>query len=259
MAADRSKVISINRTPGDYIRSTRHLSLEERGAYQDILDQIVEIGQDNDPPAIPDDARAIAGLLGCTVETWRRLKRRLCFGRLAVLVCEGGLISQGRVVEEIEEARKRIARSQKAGKASGKARRKSAILRERLLNSSSSQVEPGANSNRNSKRTSHESRVTNNERPTEPSVPTVSEREREFSSTTRGRGREENQTPTDDWLRMKVREIRNDPVLTELSFREPDDYIEAVRDLTGYSPDELADRTGDDAIRPHREESHASM
>jgi uncharacterized protein YdaU (DUF1376 family) len=169
-----TKVISINRTPGDYIRSTRHLSLEERGAYQDILDQIVELGQDEDPPSLPDDDKSLAGILGCTPARWRQIKRRLCTGPLAVLIVEGGRISQGRIVEEIEAARKRIDGASTGGRASGESRRrKAAALRERMTNGRSTDVERMgqriANGSGNGSRTdgepvmSHESRVTKKE------------------------------------------------------------------------------------------------
>jgi uncharacterized protein YdaU (DUF1376 family) len=169
-----TKVITINRTPGDYIRSTRHLSLEERGAYQDILDQIVELGQDEDPPSLPDDDKSLAGILGCTPARWRQIKRRLCTGPLAVLIVEGGRISQGRIVEEIEAARKRIDGASTGGRASGESRRrKAAALRERMTNGRSTDVERIgqriANGSGNGSRTdgepvmSHESRVTKTE------------------------------------------------------------------------------------------------
>lgn len=136
-----AKVISINRTPGDFIQATRHLSLEERGAYQDILDQIVQLGQDEEPPSLPDDDRTISQLLGCTPARWRAIKKRLCTGPLAVLVVASGRISQPRIVSEIEEAKARIEAASKGGRASGASRRtKREVLRERLMNGRSTVV-----------------------------------------------------------------------------------------------------------------------
>jgi uncharacterized protein YdaU (DUF1376 family) len=124
-------VLSINRTPTDFVAKTRHLSLEDRGAYQEILDQIVILGQDAEPPSLPNDDKMLANIVGLTLRRWREIKVRLCEGELAVLEIAGGRISQTRIVEEIEAARLRINSSSKAGVASGQARRK---LRERMLN-----------------------------------------------------------------------------------------------------------------------------
>lgn len=169
-------VITINRTVTDYVAKTRHLSVEDRGAYQEILDQIVILGQEHNPPSLPDDDRVIANILGWTQTKWRKTKTRLCEGREAVLVVAGGRISQTRIVEEIEAAQVRIAAASRAGVASGEARRQ---LSERLMNERSTQVErvlnvednagatPGqrrGNVDPNGSRTSHESRVMSHEK-----------------------------------------------------------------------------------------------
>ncbi len=167
-------VITINRTVTDFVAKTRHLSVEDRGAYQEILDQIVLLGQDEDPPSLPDDDRLIANFLGWSAKKWRSTRERLCTGPMAVLIAEGGRLSQTRIVEEIEAAKVRMGIAVKAGKASGEARRK---LRERMLNGSSTDVAPQLNSKGNSKATqgepvtSHESRVM--KLPTETSSPSV--------------------------------------------------------------------------------------
>lgn len=168
-------VITINRTVTDFVAKTRHLSVEDRGAYQELLDQIVILGQDYEPPSLPDDDRVIANILGWSPRKWRITKQRLCEGPEAVLIAEGGRLSQTRIVEEIEAARVRIAASSKAGIASGEARRK---LSERMSNARSSGVErtlngrgnaeatPSerrGNADPNGSRTSHESRVTSHE------------------------------------------------------------------------------------------------
>lgn len=162
-------VITINRNPGDFVKKTRHLSPEERGVYQDILDHIVLLGQDEDPPSLPDDERAISNLTGCSVSRWKSIRGRLCFGPLAVLIAENGRISQTRIVEEIEAAKKRIETAGRGGRASGAARRE---LRGRLLNGSSNHSSNGSSTpvhgrregESNSERTSHESRVMSNKK-----------------------------------------------------------------------------------------------
>lgn len=164
-------MISINRTPGDFVKDTRHLSVEDRGAYQEILDQIVILGQDADPPALPDDDRAVANMLGWSVAKWRKTKARLCEGPLAVLIASGGRISQVRIAIEIEEARKRILAGHIGGTASGAARRAKREMRDRITNGRSTDVPTdnerslngSANGDPNGSRTSHESRVTSHE------------------------------------------------------------------------------------------------
>lgn len=176
------RVISINRTPTDFVAKTRHLSLEDRGVYQELLDQIVILGQESEPPSLPDDDRFVANILGWTTRRWRTTKERLCTGEQAVLVAAGGRISQTRIVEEIEAARLRIEAASAAGKASASARKD---LRERMLNARSTPVQrplqqgfndgtndggtPGATDRQrrgNAEATSHESRVTSYEEPT---------------------------------------------------------------------------------------------
>lgn len=167
-------VLSINRTPKDFVAKTRHLSVEDRGAYQEILDQIVILGQDVEPPSLPDDDRFVANLLGWSVKKWKGTKLRLCHGDQAVLIVEAGRISQTRIVQEIEAARVRIAGASKAGNASAAARK---ALRERMSNGRTnvrttdvptSVVREGqrsVNADPNGSSTSHESRVTKEEEP----------------------------------------------------------------------------------------------
>lgn len=191
MAEPRPKVITINRNPGDFLRDTQHLSALEIGCYNLICDNIVVLGQEHDPPSLPDDDDALANICKLDVKSWRRIKARLCTGPLAVLILEGGFISQARTVEEIEAARVRIIQSSQAGVKSGEARRrKSDALRERMLNGGSnggstdvrrsfkaSSLGPsnpsrtGSEREANGKRTTHESR--NTKLPTETSSPPV--------------------------------------------------------------------------------------
>lgn len=141
-----AEILSINRIPADFVANTRHLSVEDRGAYQEILDQIVLLGQDEDPPSLPDDDHFIARLLGWPVRKWRNTKERLCVGTGAVLLQGNGRLTQARIVDEIESARERIRQAQKAGIASGEKRRKTATLRERMANGSSTHVQQEFNS-----------------------------------------------------------------------------------------------------------------
>jgi uncharacterized protein YdaU (DUF1376 family) len=184
-------VLTINRTPKDFVAKTRHLSVEDRGAYQEILDQIVILGQDEEPPSIPDDEVFVANLLGWSVSKWRKTRERLCSGPFRVLEATGGRLSQTRIVEEIEAARGRIAAGATGGRASGASRR--AKLRERMSTnnerpfndrsttvqrpfvSSSEQASNGSRTVTPTDREpvmSHESRVTREEMvPSSPSLP----------------------------------------------------------------------------------------
>lgn len=89
---------------------------------------------------------------------------------------------------------------------------------------------------------------------------TGTKKERE-TTTTRGRAKRGETQPvtpeTEGFLRVKVKEMRLNAALMEMSIHEPEDYEQAVRDMTGYSPDEVADIIGDDAIRPHRKDAVA--
>jgi len=114
----------------------------------------------------------LANIAKLSLKVWRHMKPRLCQGQLAVFTVEDGRISQARVVQEIENAKHRMATSTKGGVASGVARRKkSAVLRERMMNSTSNSsstplrtpVELEDEPKANRKRTSHESRSTSHE------------------------------------------------------------------------------------------------
>lgn len=158
-ASERPRVLSVSRTPGDFVKATRHLSVEDRGAYQELLDQIVILGQDVEPPSLPDDDRVIANLLGWSAQRWRKTKERLCTGPLAVLVAAGGRLSQTRIVEEIEAARKRILAGIKAGEASGRARasakgRRQSLAERMTADQLRTNAEPWSNGRSNDRSTS---------------------------------------------------------------------------------------------------------
>lgn len=121
------KVERIDREFGAFVRDTRHLTVEERGAYQEILDQICILGQDENPPSLPNDDRLIANLLGWTVAKWTIIKRRLCQGQLGVLTISNGRITQIRLAAEIMEAKRRIVAGRPGGQQSGLSRAKQRV------------------------------------------------------------------------------------------------------------------------------------
>lgn len=67
------------RNPADFIMGTRDLTLEERGAYSELIDHLNE----RDRP-LPDDDRFIAGLLCCPVQRWKKIR--------AVLIEKGKIV-----------------------------------------------------------------------------------------------------------------------------------------------------------------------
>ena len=73
------------RDPNAALRGMQSLSLEERGAYNTVLDLIYS--RDNE---LPDDDRFISGHCGCDVRVWRRIKKKLLAHRK--LYIKDGLI-----------------------------------------------------------------------------------------------------------------------------------------------------------------------
>lgn len=73
------------------------LTLEERGAYNTIIDLIYdEDGQ------LPDDERTLCRWLGCDVRVWRRIRARLI--ALNKISIEDGLITNFRATSEVDKA-----------------------------------------------------------------------------------------------------------------------------------------------------------
>lgn len=98
------------RDPEAYFDATRELSLEERGAYSDLLDMIYMHGG-----AIPYSDRVIAGLLVINIRKWNYLKRRLLDAEKLFLTAEGYL--HNKAAEELltERALERDRRGTSAG------------------------------------------------------------------------------------------------------------------------------------------------
>ena len=64
----------------DFIAGTLGLSLEEKGAYSIVLDLIYDRRR-----PIPDDARYIAGVCGCSVRKWTAIKFKRRFVKLLLI------------------------------------------------------------------------------------------------------------------------------------------------------------------------------
>ena len=80
----------------DALAGFMSLNLEERGAYQTILDMIYDRGG-----AIPNNERLIAGYMGCSVRKWRSLFDQLV-EKDKIYLTDEGLISNARAEKEIE-------------------------------------------------------------------------------------------------------------------------------------------------------------
>lgn len=103
------------RNPNKALVGMKGLTLEERGAYNTVLDLIY--AHDG---AIDDDERFIAGWLSVDVRVWRRLRARLIdLGKL--YVADGALRNSAADVE-VDRGLSRLASAQDAGKASARKR-----------------------------------------------------------------------------------------------------------------------------------------
>jgi uncharacterized protein YdaU (DUF1376 family) len=81
--------------PRDFIEGTIGLPFELKGAYRLVLDLIYMQGG-----ALPDDARYISGLIGCTVRKWNSLREQLiALGKIQV---NGASLTNYRAVIELE-------------------------------------------------------------------------------------------------------------------------------------------------------------
>lgn len=84
--------------PRDFIEGTIGMTFEEKGAYRLVLDLIYM--QDGN---LPDDAKYISGLLGCSVRKWNSLRQRLL--DLGKIQAVDGVISNFRACKELESTR----------------------------------------------------------------------------------------------------------------------------------------------------------
>lgn len=100
------------RDPNAALGGMMGLSLEERGAYNTVLDLIY-----SHDDQLMDDDRFIAGWLQCDVRVWRRLKESLISKKK--LDTSGGLLRNFRATSEISRGLRMIDQRQEAGRAGG--------------------------------------------------------------------------------------------------------------------------------------------
>lgn len=99
------------RDPDAALAGMMALTLEERGAYNTVLDLIY--ARDG---AVDDDDRFIAGWLRCDVRVWRRIRTRLL--DLGKLYVADGQLRNSRADAEVDRGLSRLASASDAGKAS---------------------------------------------------------------------------------------------------------------------------------------------
>lgn len=109
------KIAWYKRDPRAALTGMMELTLEERGAYNTILDLIYDREGD-----VPDDDRFIAGWCRCDVRVWKRIKARLV--DLGKLYVEAGKLRNERADRGVDEALSRVASAADAGRASGRKR-----------------------------------------------------------------------------------------------------------------------------------------
>jgi len=103
------------RDPEKALNGMMGLSLDERGAYNTVLDLIYH--RDG---KLPDDDRFLAGYMGVDVRVWRRIKARLIgLEKLSVI---DGMIRDDVADVVVAEALRRLTSAQDAGKASARKR-----------------------------------------------------------------------------------------------------------------------------------------
>jgi uncharacterized protein YdaU (DUF1376 family) len=120
------------RDPTAALEGMATLTLEQRGAYNTILDLIYAKGG-----SVDDDSKFLSWWLKCDVRIWTRI-RQVLLEQNKLYLC-GTTLRNGRADHEIEEARRRINLAAKAGLASAAKRRAIANATNEII---STDVEP---------------------------------------------------------------------------------------------------------------------
>lgn len=121
------------RDPNAALQGMACLSLEERGAYNTILDLLY--ARDGH---LPDNEAELSRLMHCDVRVWRRVRRRLM--DLGKLYVNGGNLHNARADDEINYALTRIAKTKLAGLKGAEVRRQQRRTSAELLANSSADV-----------------------------------------------------------------------------------------------------------------------
>jgi uncharacterized protein YdaU (DUF1376 family) len=105
------KIRWYKRDPNAALTGMAVLTLEERGAYNTILDLIYAFEGN-----LKDDERQIAGWMRCDVRRWRRIRRRLI--DLEKLYLHGGCLHNERADRELDASQHRYRSAAIAGQSS---------------------------------------------------------------------------------------------------------------------------------------------
>lgn len=106
-----NKVRWYKRDPNAALEGMACLALEERGAYNTVLDLIY-----THDGSLDDDDKFIAGWCRCDVRVWKRIRARLL--ELGKLYLHAGQLRNERADREVDAALRRIASAAQAGLAS---------------------------------------------------------------------------------------------------------------------------------------------
>lgn len=121
------------RDPNAALQGMAILSLEERGAYNTILDLLY--ARDGH---LPDDERELSRLMHCDIRIWRRVRRRLM--DLGKLYIHAGNLHNVRADDEINYALGRIAKTRLVGLKGAETRKLQKRTSVELLANSSGEV-----------------------------------------------------------------------------------------------------------------------
>lgn len=100
--------------PDDFQRKTRHLTLLQKGAFRELMDEMWLTNQDDG--TIPDDPTYCANVLRISVPEWESIRAVLVDGPRPVLSSVGGALSSGRLSEELERAKGRVLTARQNGR-----------------------------------------------------------------------------------------------------------------------------------------------
>lgn len=126
----------------DALAGMMGLTLEERGAYQTLLDLIY----DRAGP-LPDNERLLAGYMGCSVRKWRSLRNSLISQRKIVITVHGE-ITNPRAELEIENALKTSRKHAENGSSGGRKNAERAKYSNENNESDEAPLKPGSSHTR---------------------------------------------------------------------------------------------------------------
>lgn len=104
--------------PDDFQRKTRHLTLTQKAAFRELLDEMWLTNQVDG--TIPDDPTYCANVLRITEAEWLEIRQTLVEGPRPVLGCEDGRLYSRRLQEELDAAKRLVLIARENGKLGGR-------------------------------------------------------------------------------------------------------------------------------------------